>query len=581
MTEQATKSTATPVGASAVSRPWALEAGLFCVLVAAPLVFTPFTAAPFVDPKLVLLIGAALLVAVSGVRVDGAVAAAAGAWVAVLGLATALGVDPWWSLLGPDDRGTGLLAFGAGALLLCAGTGVPEDLRERLPGWLFWTGAVVSAVAVVARFVEIGGDTWVLGFKSSTLGGGAVIGGFVAGAAVAGAHLRLRPAVVGGLVLLGSGLAVSASRGAWVGVALGLAIALWRGRRGWRTAAGVVLPLALTMAAWTLADPVLPEPVSAVSRFGDTAEASGVRFSAWEVNLRAWGEEPVLGSGPGTGWGRYLSEAGADEIRDARRGFADAHNIVLEFGVISGGAGVLALGVLFLVVALRARPFPPERAWAVGVVVAVGVSHLVQPLDVVPVGLMLLAGGLAVGRPPPGPGIAIRGWVPVLLAVALVLSTLRFGASSLERYGRTYASPSSLRASLVLQPFRLTAIDALAKHRALDARASHAGAGAEARGLAEEGVARHGWHPAVRLIAADVEMLLEDRSAARVWLNEHLDRFPNDPLALGGAARLALEAGEPDRARVLALRALEADPDLGLAEDVLEETGAEASTSSG
>lgn len=199
------------------------------------------------------------------------------------------------------------------------------------------------------------------------------------------------------------------------------------------------------------------------------------------------------------------------------------------------------------------------------------VIHLLQPLNLVLTPLLFLTAGLSVA--PGGEHARLelrRMWVVGAVSIALVLALGRFGASSLERYGRTYVSPGALQASRVLQPFRLSGTEALAKHRSLDARARRPGAGADARELAEEGVARHGWHPAVRLVAADVEMLLDDRPAARRWLDEHLERFPNDPVALGGAARLALEAGEAERARVLALRALEADPDLGLAEDVLE-----------
>src|SRR5207249_2246775 len=113
-----------------------------------------------IDPKHWLLLAAALVLLVSRPEIDKRVGAAAAAFVAALALSTALGVDPWWSLFGTEGRGMGLLALTACAVLLCVGTGLGEELRARVPTWIFATGVVVSAVAVVARFVQLGGGTW-------------------------------------------------------------------------------------------------------------------------------------------------------------------------------------------------------------------------------------------------------------------------------------------------------------------------------------------------------------------------------------------------------------------------------------
>ena len=82
-----------------VRRPRCLELGLFLVVVAVPLAFTPFSDSPFADPKILLLVAGTLLVWLGGVPVDRRLAVAATAWVAVTAVACVAGVDPTAGLL--------------------------------------------------------------------------------------------------------------------------------------------------------------------------------------------------------------------------------------------------------------------------------------------------------------------------------------------------------------------------------------------------------------------------------------------------------------------------------------------------
>ena len=255
-----------------------LEAGLFLVIVALPLVFTPFTASPFVDPKLVILLGGALLIALAGIRGDRRLGIAALAWVAAL-LASALaGLDPWWSILGPEDQGTGVLALGASAYLLYAGSGVSNDLRRRIPTWLFWTAVAVSGVTVVGRFVDFGGATWSVRSISSTIGHRVFVGGFIAAGMIAATTLGRSPRRTLGLLLVGSALAVSSARAAWVGAALGLLVVVLHDRRLWRRVGRVFVTIAIALASWTLATPLLPTSsvgYSAAQRFAQLGRGFG------------------------------------------------------------------------------------------------------------------------------------------------------------------------------------------------------------------------------------------------------------------------------------------------------------------
>jgi O-antigen ligase len=346
-----------------------LEIGLFLVVVAAPLVFTPFTAAPFVDPKLWLLTGGALVIALSRPRVDRTLSLAAAAFVAAVALATIFSVDRWWSLISTESRGMGLIGLAASALLLCAGTGVPEDFRARLPRWLFWTGVVVSVVAVVARFVSLGTNTWRLDPFSATIGHRALVGGFLAAAALAVLASPVRAREVAGLLILGSGISVTAARGALIGLVLGFAVIFVR-TSDWHRIVLVFLPLLVAVLAWTAVSTIHPPKdrnqlgYSGAQRFTQLNEGSALqRPAAFKAFARAWEDDPILGSGPGTAWKPYLDHVRPAEIRVAGRGFADTHNIFLEFAVTTGTVGLLAFIALLVLVLRRLRRAPRERAW--------------------------------------------------------------------------------------------------------------------------------------------------------------------------------------------------------------------------
>ena len=130
-------------------RPQALDAGLFLVVVAVPLAFTPFTAAPFADPKLLLLSLGTLLIWLGAAPAERRLALAAGAWFGVTVLAAVLGVDPLRSLTGLEGPLTGLGLFACCAVLVVAGASLTRETIERVGGWLLWTGLIVGAITLV------------------------------------------------------------------------------------------------------------------------------------------------------------------------------------------------------------------------------------------------------------------------------------------------------------------------------------------------------------------------------------------------------------------------------------------------
>jgi hypothetical protein len=526
-----------------------LEAGLLLVVVGVPLVFFPLSRGPFVDPKLVLLLGGALLVWLSGVRADRDLAIAAGAWVAVLAAASLAGVDPWISLAGPENLATGLLMLGAAGYLLAAGARLPRALADRLPAWLIGVGVAVSLVAIVYR-IHPGVASWgrfELALDGGTLGQRVLLTGLLAAAlsAVVGLKRARTPWLLAGLVVLSSGLALAAERSGWIAVAVGMAVAIRRSRIPARRALVVVGTVAAVLAAWTAADVLaLPAyPVSAARRFGQITEGSAAaRLDVLSAVGRGFTRKPVLGWGPGNTWSAYVSSATEEELESAGRGWGDSHNIVAETAVSAGVLGVLALLAMGAVVFRRIRRGPPAGGWAVGAAVALATNHLFQPESVALTPLLFLMAGVAAGygsrpvravsdapaREPFGGRLRVVGRYAVgaALGAGLAMSLLVMTASSLEQWGRDYNSAWSLRTALDLAPGRLSAAQGLAIHLAIDGRAGDAEAAAEARDVAARAVRLHPWSPSARLAAADVELLLGDAGAARGWVESHLERFP-------------------------------------------------------
>lgn len=527
------QSPARPAQAGPSSR---LEVGLGLVVIAAPLAFVPATFAPFVDPKLVLVAAGALLMW-TGLRTRVRFAAPAALWVAALGVATIFGVDRWRSLFGPESSGAGLLLLATSAGLLVAATGVGSDLRSRVPQWLAGTASAMAAISLVYRFAPglfSGVSEW-LPFDGGTLGHPAMLSAFLAAALLATFGMtRIRSVVlVPLLVLLSSALALSTKRVGWVALGVGLLLVVFRSRTPRGRALLIVGVIALTLSSWTVVDSLVVEQAGTVSggtRFGQIGQNSiTARKLAMGVFTQGWTRRPVLGWGPGNTISAYTSTVASDEHLPEEEPYGDAHNLFVEGALTSGMAGLAVLGVLAVIVIRETWRGSSATAWALGGAAALGIYHLLHPLNPALTPLAFLLAGLAGRSPPDDPvqtrDVRARRIVSVLLAGALVLSTASLGAAVLERYGRNYNSNWSLRASLRLAPGRLTAAQSLALNLALDARSGDAEARREAVELARDTVRAHPWDPRVRLTAAGVHMLLNDRAGATTWIEAQRRRF--------------------------------------------------------
>lgn len=162
------------------------------------------------------------------------------------------------------------------------------------------------------------------------------------------------------LALGGASLAaifVSGSRGAWLGAALGVVVAIGlvlarqslRGslaelRQSLRRRPVVLVPVvAVGLAGLAFAPAVL-------QRLGQAGE--GLRFDLWRSALAIFGEHPVFGAGPGT-WVQLKVEANPAGVPNLV--LPHAHDTYVQAAAELGAVGLVALGVLVVAVALRLR----------------------------------------------------------------------------------------------------------------------------------------------------------------------------------------------------------------------------------
>ena len=522
------------------SRPQALEAGLFLIVVALPLAFFPLSEAAFIDVKLLVLALGTLLIWVSGVPVDRRLAAPALALGVAVALATVFGVDPAESLVG-TIRLTGVVTLASTLVLVVVAPCVPEPLLARARTWMVRVAVVLAAIAVMEHLAPELLDLVAKreSFLGATFGNPVLLAGFLAAsipAALAeGSGSRWRTVVV--FAALGSGFAVIGERSAYLLPPAAFVATWWFLRPPARRIAVAGAALVVAFAVLTL----LPtqgsenaDPSRVAGQFG-TLRAERQRFAVWGAQIRAVADRPVLGWGPSNEWSAFVSSGTPAQLRTAGRFWADAHNLLIEMGVISGLVGIAAfLWLLFRLVPRVARA-PRSRGWASASAVTLAVYFLYEPLDVtlIPM-LFLLAGAAAGGRAMvASPAAAWRRPAQVATSLVLIAATgvaaLSFVSASIEQWGRTHSGSSwAFERAWAIAPWRVSPAEALAIELAIDARAGDQTAADEAREVVDRLVDAHPLNPGLRLLAADVELLLMNFPGTQAWIREQLEVFPSD-----------------------------------------------------
>ncbi|MGB7804350.1 MAG: O-antigen ligase family protein [Actinomycetota bacterium] len=528
-------------------RPQLAELGLFLLVVALPLTFTPFSTSPFGDPKLVILVGGSLALWGSGLPLDRRIGALAALWTAFTALSALTGVEPIRSLASrTDGEGGGLMLVLSCAAIVVTAVGVDAALRERTRRWFVVASCIVGALGLVFRFApDVLTDTLglkILSFVGATMGNqlfaAALLAAGIAAALVPGKRLRNQVLVVAFLAL---GAASFGERSSLILPAVAVIVTLARTRMPWRAAFALAATAAVVLLGWQIAEPMLPgrETGAGAALAPLQGEATDVdRAVMWRVTSGSIGEHPLVGWGPGTTQVAYLTSATPADIEEATRRWADAHNLFLETAVTSGILGLIPLVALLLLLVGRAWRAGPDRAWSLGAAAALGAYAMVEPLNLVLTPLLFLFAAMAAGlraREPAADERTPRGVrlaVGIVLSLSLVVSLTMIAGATFERWGRHYGEEWAYRAALRVQPWRLTSTEQLALQLAAQGRAGDEQAGAEAKRLIAEGVERFPWDVNVRVWAADVDTLLNDPAGSRAWRRQHVERFPADATVL-------------------------------------------------
>lgn len=548
-----TEATAVSDGDRATKR---LRVGILLVIAWTPMVFLPISTFAFIDVKLLILLLGTFLIWTSRPRLDRRLAIAALVWLCVLLLAAIFGADVWQSLAGQEYIEGGLLLFVPCAYLLCIGGSLPEEIRDRLPGWLALVALAVASVYVLVRLAPALGEELFPGTTlmsaNSPLGHPIKLGAFMGVGIIAATAWRPRLTFLpyGVVAVLTTVLLLSTKRGGWIVAAIGLLVVLIRDparRKSPGLVVGVILLSALVFGLVNLAmtqqgrtEVAPPTPSAPVAdREGPYADSDEARINAFPALVDAWLDRPFLGWGSANTYGAYVSNQSLDDTEQGERGLIDAHNLVLESLITSGIVGFLALVALGVITAIGWRGSPGSLAWSIGIALGLLAYHLVEPLSPSLTPLLFLTAGIGIGRrraselarsPQGGPKMRSR-WVSgvalgigTLLALSLTISGVAGGI------GSKYGSYPSLSIAHRLAPWRMHPLKQQASFFAVDSRGADAGPAAAERAtaIAEALVKDHPWDPSVRLFASGIATLTGDAPASSYWFREQVKYFPAD-----------------------------------------------------
>ncbi len=465
---------ATPVPAPAIGAP---AAGVLAWGIAALVVGTVVA----VDPACLVPTGPArwtVIAVTTGITLGALVLrpvvipkALAGLWVALIGaltIATFDAADPLHAWIGTPDRRLGLLAWVTFPALFLAGHACTSRAAMRL---VTRAGALAALVLGVWSAAEmLGHPPLGLEFADARAGGpfgqpaylGAaclLVGPLAAAAACDREETRgwRRIGAVGtaGALLA---LALSQTRGAWVGAAIAVIAIVVQERRRLLRLGRSAIAAAVALTALAIAIGVAtPLGGRAASAFDLSHGTSASRFDEWRIATHAIADHPVLGLGPEGYRVVFPQEVDAAYVR--KYGVAvypdRAHNGVLDV-TLAGGLGSGLLLVALLAFALRhawralGRRDPLDVALGGAVIAYVVQQQFLFPLAELDPILWVLVGMLVARTPGRARPLIVRArWLTVPIAVATVVALTYGGREVLaDRDLKRAANTTDVRAAL-------------------------------------------------------------------------------------------------------------------------------------
>lgn len=287
---------------------------------------------------------------------------AIGAWLLVIALATAFGVDPYRSFWSNYERMEGLVNFlhlGVYFFLLSS-----VRLTQQAWDWLLRFSVGVSTILVIYAFGEASraGEGFVR--LAATFGNPIYLAVYMLLHFFLTLLLLVRSKttwvrVIYGILMLGQLWAIygSATRSAQLGLMVGLFVVaallalLERHRPKVRYAALAVVLLGVAGAAgfWLMRDSALVQQSPVLSRVANISLQDATtrhRLINWNMALKGFAERPLLGWGP-ENYIYVFSKYFDPQLYDAEPWFDRTHNIFLDWLVSAGILGLLSYLVLF------------------------------------------------------------------------------------------------------------------------------------------------------------------------------------------------------------------------------------------
>jgi O-antigen ligase len=521
--------------ASAPPRTWRSKGsnvGLALFLIVLPLAITRFTADPFQDAKLVVLLGASLLLWLSLMRLDRVVSLVAGVFVGVMLVAALAGVDVATSLTisGYRNSDAGFMVYLAAAALAVIGASLGEaDTVDRARRFLIVGGVAVAVMALAFRVEPSIWNVLLPGgvMRGATLGHPVFAAAFLS-AAIGAALGNGKTATMGNIVAVGVltfGAVSLDQRNAVIlplVVAIVWAISARAPRRAWLPFIGVIL--GVTAVYQLVLEPVLPQlGASTVEQFAIDA-APDARFRAWGTIIDGTLERPLTGWGPGTTLTAYTVGGAPGSFDEGSGGWSDAHDLLVE---VVAGAGLLGgIAVLGMLGVLAWRCVRVRVHWALAGSAALLAFALLEPINVVTTPLLFFLAGIAGG--PPGrtvDGVAFRRVGAAFLAIATLVACSIGAAALAEKWGTRYQDRRAVRLALAIQPWRSSATYRLGTQLAHAEQAGEVSV-ADVRDVIAGAVGDHPWDPVVRWWAASIELEMGNEAEAVAWLEAQRAMFP-------------------------------------------------------
>lgn len=494
----------------------------------------------------------------------------------------AVSADPFVGIVGVYSIHTyglvGLLLCAA-AYLACAWSDEPQE-PDRLLLVALWAAAAASAYGLL----QWAGLELFAGVRAS---GSGRIGGTQGDPVPFGACLLLLVPIIAhfwrdpspgrrnagriGGALVVAALALTLSRGAWLGAAAGLSVYFWL--------SGTALPRRRTVILIAIAAAVV---LVAAGILRSTAKASdSARWALWESVARSIPQQPWLGTGPDSIQTvlRKVRTDGFIRALGPTKSQVSAHNDFLQILVTLGLAGFAAyLGLLVgawrcLSAALLESRHRSAYAAIAGAAAGLFVQAKFNP---VPLGALVLValflGLTARGSPRPGRAPAFKATAVLACALILLLG-LRLCradrefqlARSYEAAGRAAQALKAYRSAMRLNPYefhyRLNAArymsslavanpNAEIRTTLLEEAISLGRDGARIRPALADGFAMHGTY-LLLAGAHGAAPRLEESAAA---LDAALERDPSLPALLENRMKLARALGDAARAEALRAR---------------------------